>query len=159
VYSFVMNNHWYTNAPIAQGGPFTFRYSFTSRASGGELTRDKQFGWETLSPMSATQLEPGAGGDWAEFGSLAAVEPANVALAGIKTADDGSGIILRLAEVAGLASTPSVQISVPGREVRQAMVCSTNEDTLRPARIKNERIVLELAPFEMTTVRVVLAKH
>ena len=30
VFSYVMNNYWYTDTPAQQGGRFTFRYALTS---------------------------------------------------------------------------------------------------------------------------------
>lgn len=156
LYSYLMNNYWYTNAPIAQDGQFTFRYSFTSRAPGGELTRDKQFGWETLSPMSTILLPPGDSGAWAEHGSLASAEPTNTALAAIKKAGDGKGIILRLVEVAGLSTEAFVSVTTPGRRVRKALICDLNENVLSPAHVDGGRIKVRLAPFEMSTVRVLL---
>jgi hypothetical protein len=50
VFSYVMNNYWYTDTPAQQGGQFTFRYSLTSgpRTSATDVLR---LSAETRSPL------------------------------------------------------------------------------------------------------------
>src|SRR5581483_685293 len=153
LYSFVMNNHWYTNTPIAQAGELTFRYSITPHGPNADLAADKRFGWESLSPLTAQWLEPGSG-KWPESGSLAAVEPPNVALAAAKRADDGSGIILRVIETAGMAAEASLHVSLPGKKVARAQICDATESGGRDLPVSAGVVRLNLLPFEMATGRV-----
>jgi len=52
VFSYAMNNYWYTDAPAQQGGQFTFRYALTSDP---DLTPEAAtlFSLESRSPLLA----------------------------------------------------------------------------------------------------------
>jgi hypothetical protein len=50
VFSYVMNNYWYTDAPAQQGGQFTFRYALTSD-SRIEIPEATQLALEQRSPF------------------------------------------------------------------------------------------------------------
>jgi alpha-mannosidase len=155
IYSYLMHNYWHTNNPIAQGGDFLFRYSLTSQPPNWAPEKAKQFGWGVLSgmPVTGTRETAPAMVDQAGF---ATVRPENVAITAIKHAYDGRGVILRVAEVAGLDSMASIALSLPGREVRSVTLCDGKEDDLAPATLEGDAIRLHLAPFQVSAVRVLL---
>jgi alpha-mannosidase len=146
LYSYLMNNHWTVNAPIVQGGEFQFRYAITSSLG---LAEGKQFGWDALAPMTATELQP-AGGDWPETGSFLRIDPPNVALVAWKQAADGDGFVLRLAETAGLDCQAQLTPAIPGRRVRKVLLCDAREAVRSEAALE-----LDMAPFEVVTVRLI----
>jgi hypothetical protein len=52
VFSYVMNNYWYTDTPAQQGGTFTFRYAMTSARATTEA-ESAAFATEQRSPLVA----------------------------------------------------------------------------------------------------------
>ena len=114
LFSFAMNNYYYTNYRGGQKGPFEFRFAITSSKNldGGALSR---FG---LEEMRAPELDEVTSQDkvinperplpGSQAGFLDISNP-NVALITWKQAEDGRGMILRLAELAGKAATTTLQ--------------------------------------------------
>ena len=112
VFSYALNNYWFTNTPPGQSGEFTFSYAITS-ARHFEPEGVGRFAREVRSPLEASQLrpfdkfldrEPAPGSLPAAEASLAAVEPDNVIVSALKGAEDGGGLVLRLQEIAGRAA-------------------------------------------------------
>ena len=88
---------------------------------------------------------------------LVAVEPANVRLTALKQAEDGNGLILRLVEVDGITTKARVTFApelLP--EGAQAVEVDTMERPLseNTARVEEQVITVELAGFEITTIRI-----
>ena len=85
------------------------------------------------------------------------MEPINVRLTALKQAEDGDGLILRLIEVDGIATTARV-IFAPELlpEGAQAVEVDTMERPLSisRARVEGNTAVAELPAFGITTVRV-----
>jgi len=50
LYSWVMNNHWFTNTPLTQDGPVTFRYRLMPH-NGYDAVRANRFGLEQAQPL------------------------------------------------------------------------------------------------------------
>ena len=127
LYSFLMHNHWVVDVPIAQGGDYVFRYSLATHGSDWTYNDAHHFGWSTLSPLRVYTVAATQQGKWGETArSFLEVHPANVYVAGFKTAEDGKGVILRLYEGAGLATNAVNQFQFAwgehqnGRTVRWA---------------------------------------
>jgi alpha-mannosidase len=57
VYSWAMNNHWYTNFPLSQGGPVTFRYRILPHNNGYDVVAANRFGVEQAQPLIATPVK------------------------------------------------------------------------------------------------------
>ncbi|MCY3019336.1 MAG: glycosyl hydrolase [Planctomycetota bacterium] len=53
VYSWVMNNHWFTNFPLAQDGPVLFRYRILPHQGGFDASAANRFGLEQAQPLVA----------------------------------------------------------------------------------------------------------
>ena len=55
IFSYVMNNYWYTNYVAGQGGDFTFRYVITSgrNLEPGQLSR---LGWEEMTLLETNEI-------------------------------------------------------------------------------------------------------
>ena len=61
LYSYVMNNYWWTNYKAGQGGDFVFRYAFTSHAK-SDCAQSAHFGAEVADPLLATVRSTGSTG-------------------------------------------------------------------------------------------------
>ncbi len=95
-YSWVMNNHWFTNYRADQDGPTTFRYSIRPHAS-YDPTAAQRFGVECSQPLIAAT----ARGPAPDAGSLLKVENPEIVVASIKPSNDGKALIVRLFGASG----------------------------------------------------------
>ncbi|MGA3328639.1 MAG: glycoside hydrolase family 38 C-terminal domain-containing protein [Terriglobia bacterium] len=155
LYSFLMHNHWVVDVPIAQGGDYVFRYSLATHGSDWSYNDAHHFGWSALSPLRAYTVEAAQEGKWQEAArSFLEAEPANVYVAGFKTAEDGKGVILRLYEGAGLATYAVINFKLPGVNLKTAALCDGRERILSPLTAENNSLRIALKPWETSTVRV-----
>ena len=114
LYTWAMNNHWYTNYRAYQEGPVVFRFVLRphrGRTSDAEASR---VATGFSQPLVAV---PGRGRAPREA-SLLHVEPADVLVAGLKPSDDGRAIIIRLLGATGQNSSARLTWSRAPRELR-----------------------------------------
>lgn len=99
VYSWVMNNYWYTNYRAFQSGPTTFRYSLLPHPQYDQAVAQR-FGIERSQPLLVTPAQ-GVAPTGRPFVELDTPE---VIVASIKPSNDGKAIILRLFGAGGEAA-------------------------------------------------------
>jgi alpha-mannosidase len=105
VFSWVMNNYWFTNFRASQEGEFRWNYVLTSGAPPtGSAAAD--FGWGSRIPLVGRVLAPGKSSVRlrAEASALAVYEP-NLLLVSARPARDGQGLVLQVREVDGKSAT------------------------------------------------------
>ncbi len=143
VYSYAMNNYWMTNFKAAQGG----------RVGGPDRVASSRFGWEVHCPLASAWVPAGnAGGLERPEGSFFGVDIPNVIIQAVKRADDGTGIVLRLREIAGRAVRARVTSPFLGLGLK-ASLASLMEDEGDPLEVKDDGFTLEIKPFEILTIR------
>lgn len=104
VYSWVMNNYWFTNFCASQEGELHWSYYVTSTKETGN-TAAVQFSWGARTPLLARVIPAGkAQGDVRPAASWLNWPAANIILVTARPAPDGHGIICQLREVAGMAA-------------------------------------------------------
>jgi hypothetical protein len=158
VYSYAMNNYWFTNYRAQQGGTFVFRFSLTSgkKFSREELadfdvdTRGGVMAYPFLSSFSAAISQadralPAAG---AQFMQL---DAPNLQLVTIKEAEDRNGWIIRLKEVAGRSG--SAELKTPTLRVKEAHLCNGVETPLQKLPSTAGAVILPYKPNQFTTIR------
>jgi hypothetical protein len=96
LYSWVMNNHWFTNYKADQDGPTTFRYSVLPHQQYDQMAVQR-FGIERSQPLVATAAQ-GAAPDGRP---LLEVDSPDVLVASVKPSEDHRAIIVRLFGAAG----------------------------------------------------------
>jgi hypothetical protein len=110
IFSWVMNNYWFTNFRASQEGEFKWRYSITSTqdTSNGAAT---QFGWGTRIPLVSRVFPPAVAQKEQHPLSLSILNPdaPNLLLIEARPARYGEGIILQLREVEGKQATLNVR--------------------------------------------------
>ena len=120
IYSWVMNNHWYTNTPLTQDGPVTFRYRV--QLHGSSRTADaNRFGLEQAQPLvhvlcSKNPLEK----------SVVTINNDQVFITLLKPMADGKSSILRLRSFSG--KDESVKLEWPARKPSFLHLCDIGED-------------------------------
>lgn len=165
VFSYSMNNYWFTNYKAAQGGDYTCRYFITSAKSlsPAELAR---FDAETRSPLvgyayydtgNVRQIVrqarmPLAGGAFLQ------IDAVNAQVTAFKEAEDGNGYILRLRETAGQQGV--ARLVSPVFPVAGAQRCNGVEDIIAPLKLNaSGAIDIPLKPWQFSTVRLLFARQ
>ncbi|MBK7259597.1 MAG: glycosyl hydrolase [Ignavibacteriae bacterium] len=120
LYSWAMNNHWFTNTPLTQDGPVTFRYALRTHGR-FDAAAAYRFGRETAQPLVAL-----ATGRDPSIRPLVATANDRVAVTILKAAADGRSVIVRLRSFS--EQEESVALSWPARMPRQVRVCELGEE-------------------------------
>jgi len=152
LYAYVMNNYWFTNYLAGQGGDYTFRFSMTSRPKADSVA-SARFGWATSNPLVAIPVEANPTGKLAApAASLVSIDEPNVMLVGTRRAGTGNGLLLRLWELTGRATTAHVRLGpIPAQK---ATACNLVEDPLGPLDLRDGTIAVPIRGSGLATVLV-----
>jgi hypothetical protein len=164
IFSYVMNNYWFTNYRASQGGEFTFRYFISSAPSfsDAELTR---FSDETRSPLlpynhydlGNIRFQPSQRRMPSQEGAFFHIEAPNAEVTAFKQASDGNGYILRLRETAG--EKGSARLQSPVFALAAASLANGVEDKRAVLPLQGDSIEIPLKPHQFTTVRLVFGAN
>ncbi|HTY57338.1 MAG TPA: glycosyl hydrolase [Bacteroidota bacterium] len=132
IYSWVMNNHWFTNTPLTQEGPVLFRYRILphGRFDAAEANR---FGVEQCQPLVpvAADKDPIAK-------PLLAVANGRVAVTMLKSAADGKGMLLRLRSLS--EKDKAAGLSWPAGQPRSVALADPEGDAVKEV-VKSDVVV------------------
>ena len=162
IFSYPMNNYWFTNYRAAQGGEFEFRYSLSSASA---IAPDALAGFDaaTRSPLlvyghfdklhvpldAVKRRMPAPAGRFLELaGSPASIET-------FKRTEDGRAWLLRLRNP--LPEAGRVTLRSPLFPLAEAWLANGVEDPLRPLRVVNGAAVIPLPAHRFTTIRIRLS--
>ncbi len=120
IYSWVMNNHWFSNFPLTQGGPVTFRYRILPHGPYDAASANR-FGMEQAQPLAHVS----ANNDPA-LKPLVAVANNRVSVSILKPNEDGGAVILRLRSVSDKDDT--AKLAWPAGRPKSVCLCKLNED-------------------------------
>ncbi len=162
VFSYAMNNYWFTNYRAAQGGEFTFRYAVTSGRELGEAHWSR-FSADRRSPLVAyahdhsatTRVQPARKALPEGEASFVEVDSDHAEVTALKRAEDGRGLILRLRETAGQAGV--ARLRSPALRLSAAALANGVETDRSPLPVKEGWVEAPLTPRQFTTVRLMLA--
>lgn len=159
IFSYAMNNYWFTNYRAGQGGNFRFRFVITSAAKTdpAELSR---MGWEEATPLEkdeVTSQDKALNTPRAldgKQGSFLKINDANLLLTTWKPAEDGNGTILRFLDLGGVTRTMAVQ--TPLLQLRQVeQTDSVERDQKSLPLAGGNGFEFTVHPHEIVTVRIV----
>ncbi|MCG9478662.1 MAG: hypothetical protein K9H14_00455 [Actinomycetia bacterium] len=154
IYSFAMNNHWWTNSPASQGGRFWFNYRLTSKQSPFSPSFAHNFGWASNSPMETKfmKAEPSEKGlkEYAFIDQL----PGNIKVTGLKKSEHGDNLIIRLLEVEG--SSTGLKLKLKDRNIRKCYAASPVEKDIKRCPVDKGRAKVDMKGHEMVTLRIKL---
>jgi hypothetical protein len=153
LYSYVMNNYWHTNYLAGQGGDFAFRYAITSRPKADSVA-SARFGWAVSNPLVGLPVTAHPQGPLPERPtSLISVAEPNVIVTGVKLADDGPDLIVRLWELTGKPTTAHLRLDrhIP---LAKAQGCNLVEESGGPLEIHDGEIAVPIRASGLATVRV-----
>jgi len=150
VYSWIMNNYWFTNFCATQEGELHWSYYLTSTPETGN-TAAVQFGWGARIPFQArvipagkSQTETRPTASWLNWPA------ANLVLVAARPAPDGIGIICHLREVAGTTGKIELTELSSLRKIKQIDEVNVLGEILQ----KNQQTV-QFAPFEAKFIRLI----
>ncbi|MCA9236370.1 MAG: hypothetical protein KDA44_12930 [Planctomycetales bacterium] len=163
VFSYVMNNYWFTNYRAEQGGEFTFYYSVTSgeglsRADVANFdadTRSPILAYPYISSFSASVAQGERPLD-AASGSFLSLDEPNLQLVGVKAAEDGHGYIVRLLETAGQAGDAT--LALPHVVLQAAHLCNGVEVNQRELTASAGEVSFPYQPHRFTTLRLIVGE-
>jgi hypothetical protein len=158
VYSYALNNYWFTNYRAQQGGRFVFRYSITSGrglerealARFDEDTRTPVFAYPHLSSFSAAISQAGRPMP-AAGASFLSLDAANLQVVTLKEAEDGGGFILRFREIAG--RTGEAELRSTAFHIRAAYLCNGVEENKQKLVASENSVTVPYKPNSFITVR------
>jgi alpha-mannosidase len=109
LFAYVLHNYWPTNFAARQGGELSFRYRISALPRGGDHAEPARRGWAACDPLyvSAPYASAGAGPLSRKDAGLFIADQ-GVAVVGVKPADDRTGAVLKLVDVAGVARAVAV---------------------------------------------------
>jgi hypothetical protein len=157
IFSYAMNNYYFTNWPAAQAGDFTFRYVMTSGPdmspeSLSRLGREENSPLETDEITSQDKAVPRPEPLPADQTSFLETDQSNVALVTWKLAEDGDGMILRFLELAGKEGT--VNVRIPLLNAESAWNCNAMEQKGNALPVSPHGFSFPIKRFQIVTVRV-----
>lgn len=120
VFSYIMNNYWFTNYRASQSGTFRFRYVVTSDRAYDPVELSRK-GWEEASRLQVDQVRAQDVAGQRQFSaaddqkSFIGVEDPAVLLETWKPAEDGNGTIMRLLDLGGTSRTVTVTTPLLGQ--------------------------------------------
>jgi len=121
IYSWVMNNHWFTNFPLTQDGQVTFRYRIMPHGK-YDVAMANRFGMEQAQPLLHVAANANA-----IFHPLIAVEgsPA-ITVSILKSTDNGKAVIIRLRSVSD--ADEKVRLFWPAGNPKCLNLCEIEEE-------------------------------
>ena len=155
LFSYVMNNYWYTDTPARQGGHFTFRYAL---AGGRDLSLTDALGLaaDQRSPLVAIRRysmgwEPrlDAGGT-----GFVEVSPAGARVLTMRPLQRAGSYLLRVQNSTPDAAT--VRIRLPHTSVARACVASVLGDCVTAVAVTGNAIAVPFRGYDIKTVVVSL---
>ena len=143
IYSWVMNNYWFTNFRAGQEGEFKFNYYLTS-ARDSSMVQAVRFGWGSRTPLMGRVVPPGQSENLPFSRSLLPQMPANVLLVQSRPASDDGGVVLHIREIEGKPT----RVNAQSFDAKSVDVVNVLEETLE-SRIKD----ITLEPYGVKFIR------
>jgi hypothetical protein len=126
VYSWVMNNHWFTNFPLTQDGPVTFRYRILPHGA-FDASKANRFGLEQSQPLVHL-----AANNNAVSQPMIKVDGApSVTVSIIKSTSEAGKVVIRLRSVSD--RDEAVKLSWPAGAPKKVSICNLEEIPDEPA--------------------------
>jgi len=152
IYSYVMNNNFRTNFQPVQIADVLFRYSIASHRGDWKEGKAGKFGWGAANPLIPVCMEGLREGRLSRARSFCEVNKPNVMLLTLKRAEEGDGIVVRLAETEGEKTTVGLRLSFV--EVSQARLTNLVEEDQGPLEVSGGVVQVPIEAFGIATLRV-----
>jgi len=147
LYSWVMNNYWFTNFLAKQEGELAWRYYLTSHST-HDPAAAARFGWGSAVPLAVRVLAPGAVGKQKPVFTGLASWPDHVLLVSSRPARYGNGVVLQLRETGGREASIRLDELLQGKILKNKTHVNVLEEPLNGL---DQQLVLQ--PFEAKMIK------
>lgn len=144
-----VNNYWDTNFRANQPGKLTFKYELSVH---GGYRAEEMLAAGALAG-SPVQLFTAVNCPLEEAGAFLEADNDRIEIAGIKPAEDGNGIVLRLRSLSS-DSKEEMTLSFPGRPIVYAALTDGLESDTGQVPSTGDAVTLSLEPRQLLTLRV-----
>jgi hypothetical protein len=152
VFSYIINNYWFTNYKAGQEIAQAFQYVITSGGKADVVAATRR-AWASAFPLETARIEKSSANTHLPAeGSLCNTIEDNVFLTTVKPAQDGKGFIVRLLEVAGKKTKAHLHLGL--LKAVKAQRCSLVEEPLEELEIHDGAIAVDMPGHGIATVRV-----
>lgn len=151
IYAMIMYSNYKTNFINVQPSDILCRYAFRSHRGGWAEGDAVGFGCGVMNPPLGVWMHGPRRGELPPVRSFCSVAPSNVLLQNIKQADDGDGLVVRLAEIEGRQT--EARLDVPFARFGRAVAASAVEEDREALICSNGTVSVPVGPFEIKTVR------
>ncbi|MHC4124733.1 MAG: glycosyl hydrolase-related protein, partial [Planctomycetota bacterium] len=145
LYSYVMNNYWYTNYKAGQEGPTVFRYSIKPHKQ-FDSAEASRFGIERSQPLVVVPVDKKT----PVLDSVLTVKPAGIIATAFKPSNDGKARILRLFNAGGQPEKASLLWT---KRVPETIWLSN----LAEEQVSKITGPIDMATYEIVTLRIPLS--
>jgi len=153
IYAFVLSSNFRTNFQPVQQSEILFRYSLITHEGDWQQGDCARFGWASANQFIVDDVHGKRDGPLApDTMSFCSVDKPNVLLTTLKRAEDDEGIIIRLIETQGKATTASV--AFPYISVAEAMLTNLVEENQGRAVFSEHQVHVDLEAFGIATIRI-----
>jgi len=150
LYSWVMNNYWFTNFRAFQEGAFSWSYQMTSTKDTTNTIATK-YAWGERNPFPARTFPAGTGElNSTSLSTLKITGSRNAMLMNARPSfKDNSSLLLRFREIEGSTAEINLSSSIPGKKISKIIeVSSTGKQTGQPLTS------IKLIPYEVKFIEV-----
>lgn len=152
IYSLISYNNFNTNFLNVSPGEVVLRYAFTTHQGDWRADAVRHFGWDAANPPLGVWMQGPQLGALPSATSFCAIDAPNVLLLACKHAEDGHGIIVRVQETSGQATT--ARLHFPHWQLDRAVVTNLVEEDQRELDHQEQSVAISLQPFATFTLRV-----
>lgn len=117
IYSWALNNHWYTNFPLSQEGVIPFRYRILPHNGKFDAAVSNRFGMEQAQPLIVSTVPS----DFKVKNNFSFQSNPSVSLSVLKTVDDGKAEMIRLRSVS--SSDETVTLTWNTEKPKKVLIC------------------------------------
>ena len=128
-----------------------FTYSLYPHAGDHRVGKCSREGYKINNPMIAVEVSRQNGMLPSEYSFVNADEE-NIFIEAIKKAEDDNGLIIRLYDAFGICSKPQISL---GFDVKEVYLADMSENIIEPLEITDNKISLNINPFEIVTLKIV----
>jgi hypothetical protein len=158
IFSYVMNNYWYTDTPARQGGRFTFRYALTSgdavssteasaltsgQRSALAAVRRYSMGWDATLPRN------GAG--------FLQAAPDGITVLAIRPQESGDAWLIRVQN--GTSGALTAKLRFPTFELSESYLASPAGERIGDVTRTSSEVSFDMGKYEIKSVMIRLAER
>jgi hypothetical protein len=150
LFSYVMNNYWYTNYKASQKG-CKVRYSITTHSGTVENSEAVHFGWGRSNQLLTFSLPTSQKGKLkGKHQSFCSVDKPNAIVLALKLSEDKKGWVVRLLEIEGKAGKATLRLSF---KFERAYLCNLIEEEKAPLQVKEGKVKVPLREHGIVTIK------